>query len=163
MADIIGIGGGALGCDDGERGERGKRGKRGRRGRRGRDGRDGNGDGGLLFLSGSTSGSSPSESVDLDFTLEDGKAYAVVYTAVAVDVQSHASRSFEGGFNGRRDGGAATIADTAVGQSYGDAATADWSLEASTSGDRFVLTFTTGDTAVEARVTVQVEFTEVNL
>lgn len=153
------------GCDDDCNGERGKRGKRGKRGHRGHDGRDGHT--AHFVLDGTTPGDGSDESVELKNSLRlvDGRAYTITYTAVAAGTQAGApvSRGFEGSFNVRRDGGISTITNTGVGQAYGDPSTNDWTLEAdatSGSGDRVILTFTTGAIPTATRVVATVNVVE---
>jgi hypothetical protein len=72
-------------------------------------------------------------------------------------------RSFIVYFNVRRDAGVSVITAFGVGQSFGDAATADWTFVASigVAPDRVVLTFTTGAIVSAAKVTAKVAFVEI--
>lgn len=128
----------------------------------------------LLVLRGTTPGAGVGESVELQFgtvltqlTLTDNHAYAFKVTAVIGANQTgpvRVSRTIEIKFNARRAAGVTIITATGVGDAYGDAATATWTLVATVgvAPDRIVLTFNTGaGLASASTIIARVEFTEV--
>jgi hypothetical protein len=127
----------------------------------------------LITMTGETPGVAPTESVELVFgnlpmqlVLEDGKDYTFTATAAVGAVQpgpTRVGRAFIIYFNVRRDGGVSVITASGVGQSFGDAATNDWTFVASigVAPDRVVLTLTTGAINSAAKVTAEVRFVEI--
>ena len=126
-----------------------------------------------LVYRGTTPGAAPAEAVELlsgiglvqTLLLEDGKSYTFVLTVTAGAVQAgptRVSRGFVVRFNARRDAGLSVITAIGVGDSFGDAATADWTVvpTVGVAPDRIVLTFTTGAITSAANCVARVEMTE---
>ncbi len=133
----------------------------------------GNSETSLVTMTGQTPGAAPTESVELvlgnipvPLELEDGKDYTFTVTAAVGAVQPgpvRVGRAFILYFNVRRDAGVSVITASGVGQSFGDAATNDWTLVATIAAapDRVALTFTTGAINSAAKVTADVKFVEI--
>lgn len=129
----------------------------------------------VITMAGETPGATAGESVELSFgsdalvffSLEDGKGYTIMVTAIARGSISGAPNvlSTRRMYAVRRDAGVSTIAASGANEAIGDSAAvaSPWTLTASigVAPDRFALTFGTGDTTSAVRVTAKVEFVEI--
>jgi hypothetical protein len=130
----------------------------------------------LLVFRAQTPGLAISESDELEYgpdgttilglVLENDKAYSIRVTATIGGRQAgpvQRSRTIVLNLNARRVAGTSVIAASGVGDAYGDASTATWTLVASVGAapDRIVFTFSTGaGAASKCYVAARVEFTE---
>jgi hypothetical protein len=126
----------------------------------------------ILIFGGSTPGSAPAESVELEYgdlfdqlwTPTDGKGYIVWVMAVARGLVSGnpSVQGFRQMFSVRRDSNITTIASSGVLEQVGDAASSSWTLVASAGSgpDRFRLIFSTGATTSAVNVIAKLEFSE---